>query len=423
MLDKLKRIWFIKDIRKSILFVLLMLVFFRIAAHIPIPGVNADALQQYLAGNQILGLLNIFSGGTLENFSLVMLGVAPYITASIIFQLLQMVVPQLEELKKEGESGQQKIQMWTRLASIPLAMMQTVGLVQLLRQSSAQILPELTTFTYALIIITATAGSVFLMWIGELITEKRIGNGISLLIFAGIIASLPQAVQTAIVNYSSADLYTYVLFVLIVIATVVGVVFINEGQRHIPVNYAKRLIGSRQFGGGQSYLPLRVNSAGVIPIIFAISIILFPPMIAQFFVNGGGNLAAMAQWVIRVFNNTTIYSILYFVFVFGFTYFYTSIVFQPKQMSENLQRQGGFVPGIRPGKETEDYLKKVMNRLVFSGALFLSIIAVLPFILQAITGTQALAIGGTSMLIVVSVAIDIVKQIDAQLTLHEYDHV
>lgn len=423
MFNKLKRIWYIQDIRKSILFVLLMLVFFRIAAHIPIPGIDAIALRQYLSGNQILGLLNVFSGGTLENFSIVMLGVAPYITASIIFQLLQMVVPQLEELKKEGEAGQQKIQMWTRLASVPLAMLQTVGLVQLLRQSPIQVLPSLDTFGFALIIMTATAGSVFLMWVGELITEKRIGNGISLLIFAGIIAALPQSIQTAILNYTSADLYTYGLFIIIAIATVFGIVFINEGQRNIPVNYAKRLMGSRQFGGSQSYLPLRVNSAGVIPIIFAISIILFPPMVAQYFANGVGKLASFSQWIISVFNNQTIYSILYFVLVFGFTYFYTAVVFQPKQMAENLQRQGGFIPGIRPGKETETYLQKVMTRLVFSGALFLSVIAVLPFVLQAITGTQALAIGGTSILIVVSVAIDIVKQLDAQLTLHQYDHV
>lgn len=423
MQNKLKRIWHIKDLRKSILFVMLMLVFYRVAAHIPVPGVDADALGQFLSGNQILGLLNIFSGGTLQNFSVVMLGVAPYITASIIFQLLQLVVPQLEELKKEGESGQQKIQMWTRLASVPLAMMQAAALIQLLRQSPIDVLPNLTAFTYAGIIITATAGTVFLMWIGELITEKRIGNGISLMIFAGIIAALPQAIQTAAINYTAADLYTYGFFLLMAIATVVAIVFINEGQRNIPVNYAKRLIGSRQFGGSQSYLPLRVNTAGVIPIIFAISVVLFPPMVAQFFVNSGGWVSTLAEWTISIFNNTTIYSVLYFVLVFGFTYFYTAIVFQPKQIAENLQRQGGFIPGIRPGKETEEYLTKVMGRLVFSGALFLSVVAVLPFVLQAVTGTQALAIGGTSILIVVSVAIDIVKQIDAQLTLHQYDRV
>lgn len=418
-----KRIWRVEELRHSILFVLAMLVIFRIAAHIPVPGVNAANLQLFLEGNQILGLLNIFSGGTLENFSVVMLGVAPYITASIIFQLLQMVVPQLEELRKEGESGQSKIQMYTRIASVPLAILQSVGLIQLLRQSQVQIFTDLTTMTYVSIILTTLAGTVFLMWIGELISEKRIGNGISLLIFAGIIAALPSAVQQAYLNYNPADLYTYVLFVVIALITVVAVVVINEGQRHIPVNYAKKLIGTRSFGGTQSFLPLRVNTAGVIPIIFAISVILFPSMVAQFFIGSVGTIGTIARWTVDLFNNQVFYSVLYFVLVFGFTYFYTAVVFQPQKIAENLQRQGGYIPGIRPGKETEQYIGKVMSRLLFSGAVFLGLIAVLPFILQAFTGTQALAIGGTSLLIVVSVAVDIAKQIEAQLTLHEYDRI
>ncbi len=420
MWEKIQRIWKIKDLRASILFVLGMLVVFRIAAHIPVPGINTANLERFLEGNQVLGLLNIFSGGTLENFSIVMLGVAPYITASIIFQLLQLVVPRFEEMAKEGESGQQKVQFYTRIAAVPLAFLQAFGLIQLLGQSQFQILPELTAFTYASILISSAAGTIFLMWIGELITEKKIGNGISLLIFAGIIASLPQFVQTAIVNYTPSDLYVYLLFLVISIATIVGVVFISEGQRNIPVNYAKRLIGSRTFGGSSSYLPLRVNTAGVIPIIFAISIILFPPMIAQFFAVGTGRLAELSRFVVNVFQNQTFYSILYFVLVFGFTYFYTSVVFQPKKIAENLQRQGGYIPGVRPGKETETYLGHVMSRLVFTGAVFLGLIAVLPFILQAVTGTQALAVGGTSLLIVVSVAVETAKQIEAQLTLHSY---
>ena len=276
MWAKFQHIWKTKDLRNSVLFVLGMLVIFRIAAHIPVPGVEAQNLKAFLQGNQILGLLNIFSGGTLENFSIVMMGVAPYITASIIFQLLQMVIPSLEELAKEGQSGQGKIQMYTRLATVPLAMLQAFGLIKLLSRSQAQIIPNLDTFTYATIIITTTAGTIFLMWLGELITEKRVGNGTSLLIFAGIIAALPRGVQSFIVNYNPSDLYIYLLFVLIALITVVGVVLINEGQRNIPVNYAKRLIGSRTFGGSSSYLPLRINTAGVIPIIFAISLILFP---------------------------------------------------------------------------------------------------------------------------------------------------
>lgn len=422
-MEKLKRIWGIVDLRKSIIFVILMLVLFRVAAHIPVPGVDPVGLKQFLQGNQILGFLNIFSGGTLENFSVIMLGVAPYITASIIFQLLQIVIPSLEEMAKEGEGGQQKIQRYTRLASVPLAMLQAFGLIQLLRQSSVQVFTNLTPLTFASILITTTAGTVFLMWIGELVTEKRIGNGISLLIFAGIIASLPQAIQTAAINYNSSDLYIYLLFVIITCLTVVGVVVMNEGQRNIPVNYARQMIGSRSFGGNSSYLPLRINSAGVIPIIFAISIILFPPVIAQYFANGTGKVADFALNVVTLFNNQVFYSISYFILVFGFTYFYTAVVFKPDKVAENLQKQGGFIPGIRPGKETELYLTKIMNRLVFSGATFLGVIAVLPFLLQAVTGTQALAVGGTSLLIVVSVAIDLAKQVEAQLTLYEYDRV
>ncbi|MBT4153049.1 MAG: preprotein translocase subunit SecY [Candidatus Magasanikbacteria bacterium] len=422
-MELLRRIWRVEDLRKSILFVLSMLVLFRVAAHIPVPGIDVNNLRAFLESNQILGLLNVFSGGTLENFSVVMLGVAPYITSSIIFQLLQMVVPQLEELKNEGESGQAKIQMYTRLVSVPLAMLQAFGLIQLLGQSSVQILPNMTTMLYVNVLLTTTAGTVFLMWIGELITEKRIGNGISLLIFAGIIAALPRALQQAYLNYNPADLMLYIMFAVVALVTVVAVVFINEGQRNIPVNYAKRMIGSRSFGGTQSSLPLRVNTAGVIPIIFAISVVLFPPMLAQLFVNGTGTLATISAYTITLFNNQVFYSLSYFILVFGFTYFYTAVIFQPQKMAENLQRQGGFIPGIRPGKETELYLGKVMSRLVFSGASFLGLIAVLPFILQAATGTQTLAIGGTSLLIVVAVAIDIAKQIESQLHVHEYDKV
>lgn len=415
------RIWKIKEIRNSVLFVLAMLLIFRIAAHIPVPGVNIENLQKYLAGNQVLGLLNIFSGGTLQNFSLVMLGVAPYITASIIFQLLQMVVPSLEEMAKEGEAGQQKIQMYTRLATVPLAFLQAFSLIQLLRRSQLDILPNLTTFSFVTIMLTVTAGTIFLMWIGELITEKKIGNGTSLLIFSGIVAGLPRAIQNVAVNYNPSDLYTYVLFVAIIAVTIIGVVIISEGQRNIPVQYAKQAMGSRRFSGANSTLPLRINMAGVIPIIFAVSLVLFPSMIAQFFVNHAGIIGSIARHVISLFQNQLFYGVLYFLMVFGFTYFYTAIIFQPNKIAENLQRQGGYIPGIRPGKETEAYLSKIMGRLIFTGALFLGLIAILPLILQAVTGTKSLAIGGTSLLIVVSVAIETTKQIDAQLTVHEYD--
>ncbi len=421
MWEKIRRVWKIKDLRKSILFVLGMLVIFRMAAHIPIPGVDTEALKTFLQGNQILGLLNIFSGGTMENFSIVMLGVAPYITASIIFQLLTMVVPQLEELSKEGEAGQQKINMYTRLSTVPLAVLQAFAMIKLLNQSQYQIIPDMTNFKLMSIIVTITAGTVFLMWIGELITEKNIGNGISLLIFAGIVSSLPRVVQNAIVNYNPSDMYTYVLFIAIAVATVVGVVIISEGQRNIPVSYAKQIRGNKMYGGSNTHLPLRVNMAGVIPIIFAISVILFPPMIGQFFVNHSGILGGLSRGVVGLFNNQLFYGLLYFVLVFGFTYFYTAVIFHPQKIAENLQRQGGFIPGIRPGKQTETYLGNTMNRLIFVGALFLGLIAIMPLVLRAFTGTQSLVIGGTSLLIVVSVAIETAKQINSQIEIHEYD--
>jgi len=423
MWEKIRRIWKIKDLRKRILFVLFLFVIFRLTAHIPVPGINTENLAKFLEGNQILGLLNLFSGGTMENFSIVMLGIAPYITSSIIFQLLTMVVPQLEELSKEGESGQQKINMYTRITTVPLAFLQSFAMIKLLSSSQYEILGSLDIYRYISIMIMITAGTIFLMWIGELISEKHIGNGISLIIFAGIVAALPTALQQAIVNYDPSQLYMYMMFLVMAIVTVVAVVVINEAQRNIPVSYAKQVRGNHVFGGNTSHLPLRLNMAGVIPIIFAISVVLFPSMIAQFFVNGSGFMARASQAVITLFNNQWFYGITYFLLVFGFTYFYTAVIFKPEKMAENLQRQGAFIPGIRPGKETEKYLQVTMGKLLFSGALFLGLIAVLPLIIQAFTGTQSLVIGGTSLLIVVSVAIDSAKQIESQVKMHEYDRV
>ena len=422
MWDKIQQIWKIKDIRNKILYVLGMLVLFRLVAHIPIPGVNLANLRQFLAGNQIFGLLDVFSGGTMKNFSIVMLGVGPYITSSIIFQLLTMIVPKLEELSKEGESGQQKINTYTRLLTVPLAFFQAYAMVKLLNNSALPIITDLSFFRLFTIIITISAGTMFLMWIGELISEQKVGNGISLLIFAGIVASLPQAVRNLLINYNSADLYTLVLFGAVAVFTVVGVVFINEGQRNIPVNYAKQVRGNRMYGGSTTHLPLRVNMAGVIPIIFAISIALFPSLVAQFFTQAKTVwLANVAVKTINLFQNQLFYGIVYFLLVVGFTYFYTAVIFHPQKMAENLQKQGGFVPGIRPGVETEKYLGQTMSRINLTGALFLGSIAILPLLVQYFMGTQNLAIGGTSLLIVVSVAIETAKQINAQLTMHAYD--
>ncbi|PIR76077.1 MAG: preprotein translocase subunit SecY [Candidatus Magasanikbacteria bacterium CG10_big_fil_rev_8_21_14_0_10_42_10] len=426
MLATLQRIWHIKSLRQNILFVLGMLIIFRATAHIPVPGVNIEALRGFLSGNQVLGLLNIFSGGTIKNFSIVMLGVSPYITASIIFQVLTMALPQLEELQKEGESGQRKINTYTRLASIPLAVLQAFALLRLLgstaSQSGGNILGDVSTFQWVAMITAVTAGTIFLMWIGELVTEKNVGNGISILIFSGIVSALPTTIQNIVVNYNPADLPTYILFLAVAVITVVGVVYITEGQRNIPITYARQVRG-RAAAGMKNHLPLRLNMAGVIPIIFAVSVVLFPPMIAQFFAAHTGMGGSIARGVITFFNNQLYYGILYFLLVFGFTYFYTAIIFRPEKMAENLQRQGAFIANVRPGKQTEEYLGKVMNRLVFSGALFLALIAVLPLVVQAFTHSSVLAVGGVSLLIVVSVAIEMAKQVEAQLTMHEYDRV
>ena len=416
------RIWRLRDLRRSILFVLAMLFIFRVAAHIPIPGVDVQNLQAFFRSNAILGLLNVFSGGTMENFSVVAMGVAPYITASIIFQLLAMVIPALEAIQKEGEAGQRRINQWTRYAAVPLAALQSFGMITLLKQSPRPILGELTPGTYFTMILTLTAGTMFLMWLGELITERKIGNGISLLIFAGIVSSLPTTVQQAAVSFEKTQLANLVMFAAIALITIVGVVLMTQAQRNVPVSYARRVRGMRMYGGVDTHLPLKVNMAGVIPIIFAISLILFPPMIAQFFLQAKSVIVVrLAQGVINLFQNNLVYGVLYFLLVFVFTYFYTAVVFHPAQIAENLQKQGGFIPGIRPGKPTASYLQFVTSRVIFVGALFLALIAILPLLMQRLTGTQALAIGGTSILIVVSVVIETIAQIEAQLTMHEYE--
>ncbi|MGI5827024.1 MAG: preprotein translocase subunit SecY [Patescibacteria group bacterium] len=423
MFEKLARVWKVKELRNSILFVLAMLAVFRLFAHIPIPGIDASNLRSFFSNNPLLGFVNIFSGGGMERFSVVMMGIGPYITSSIIFQLLGMIVPKLEEMQKE-EAGRQKINMWTRWATVPLAIVQAFGMLALLRQSNAINLSGSTTFDIMAIVITITAGTIFLMWIGELISEKKIGNGISLLIFAGIVASLPQSVSQMILTFDQTQLFTMIAFALLAIITIVGVVIVNEGQRNIPIQYARQIRGNRAYGGTNSHLPLRVNMAGVIPIIFALAVATFPTMIAQYFQYAKTEwIANFSQWIIMTFNNQWVYGILYFVLVFAFTYFYTDVVFHPDRISENLQKQGGFIPGIRPGKQTAEYIGNTSHKIIFFGALFLAVIAVLPLVVQAATGVQSMVIGGTSILIVVSVVIDTIKQLEAQLTMREYDGV
>ena len=424
MWHKIIQIWKIQDLRKSILFVLAMLIIFRIAAHIPVPGVDTVALKSLFQNNQLLGLMNVFSGGSMENFSIVMLGIAPYITASIIFQLLTMVIPKLEELSKEGEYGRSKINQWTRWLTVPLAFFQSFATITLLRQSSVNVLPNFSSWQVLTAMITITAGTVLLMWIGELISEKKIGNGISLLIFAGIVSGLPTSVGTTLYTFDQAQIINMVIFAVIALVTIVGVVIITEGQRNIPVSYARSIRGNKVYGGVDTHLPLRVNQAGVIPIIFAIAIIMFPPIIAQLFLRVKTALiTSIAEWVIQTFQNQLFYGVVYFVMVVAFTYFYTAVIFHPDQISENLQKQGGFVPGIRPGKNTAAYLQKIVTRIVFTGALFLGIIAVLPLITAQITNTQSLVVGGTSLLIVVSVVIEMFNQINSQLSMRDYEEI
>ncbi|MDP2917945.1 MAG: preprotein translocase subunit SecY [bacterium] len=412
----------IKDLRNKIFFVLLMLVVFRVAAYIPVPGVDREALRQFFAGNQFFGLLDIFSGGGLSSFSLVMLGVGPYITASIVLQLLTMIIPRLEELSKEGESGRQKINQWTRYLTVPLAALQTYATINLLNRGGRMIITDISLLNLATIIASVVAGTLFLMWIGELITEKGIGNGVSLIIFAGIVSRLPSSISQTLAVFDASQALNLLVFLVIALLVIAGIVLVTEGQRNIPVAYAKRVRGNRMYGGTSTHLPLRVNQAGVIPIIFALSIMLFPGMIANFLVGSSvAWLAHFAQAVANLFQNNIFYGSLYFVMVILFTYFYTAVTFNPVQLAENIQKQGGFIPGIRPGRLTAEYLHKVLNRITLAGAFFLGFVAVIPFIAQGLTKIQTLTIGGTGILIVVSVVLETMKQISAQMQMRDYD--
>ena len=411
----------VRDLRNKILFVLALLVVYRLIANIPLPGVDVVALKRLFEQNAFLGLLNIFSGGGLSNISIVLLGVAPYITASIIMQLLTTLVPTLERLyKEEGEQGRQKFNMWTRWLTVPLAALQSFSMLSLLR--SQNILGEITPLTMIIIITSATAGTIFLMWLGELITEKGLGNGVSMIIFAGIVSSLPTSFSRFISTWDPSQIFTYLIFFALAAVTVAGVIFINEGQRTVPVAYAKRVRGAQVYGGSATHLPLKVNQAGVIPIIFAVSIILIPTMMANFLAQSANiKVASLAVSVSAFLQDKWVYGGSYFILVVLFTYFYTAVVFDPVKISENLQKQGGYIPGIRPGATTAEYLYHIINRITLAGSLFLGAIAVLPFIVQGVTGIQAFSLGGVSILIVVSVVLETVKHIQSQLTMRSYE--
>lgn len=421
MWQTLTQVFQVPSLRNKIVFILALLVVYRIAANIPLPGVDVLALKRLFEDNAFLGLLNIFSGGGLSNISIVLLGVAPYITASIIMQLLTTLVPSLERLyKEEGEQGRQKFNMITRFLTVPLAALQSFSMLSLLR--SQNILGDIAPFTMAVIIISATAGTIFLMWLGELITEKGLGNGVSLIIFAGIVSSLPTALSRFVATWDPSQFFVYVLFLLVGAATIAGVILVNEGQRTIPVTYAKRMRGANSYGGSSTHLPLKVNQAGVIPIIFAVSLILIPTMVANFLVtSSNASVASVAVKLSGWLQDQFVYGSIYFVLVVIFTYFYTAVVFDPNKISENLQKQGGYIPGIRPGKTTAEYLYHIMNRITLAGALFLGLIAVMPYIVQGLTGIQSVSLGGVSILIVVSVVLETIKQIQSQMMMRSYE--
>lgn len=417
----------VKDpaIRNRILFTLGALVVFRLLSTIPIPGVNAESLAQLLAGNQFFSLFDIFSGGGLSSLSIVMLGVGPYITASIIMQLLTMMIPSMKAMmQEEGEAGRAKLSQYSRYLSIPLAALQALGFLAILQSPSVNAIGELTGMQMLVNVLIITAGSTLLMWIGELVSEFGIGNGVSLIIFAGIIAAFPSQIAQLYAQFGSAglqELPVYLLALVVGLVVVVGVVVVTEAERPISVTYAKQVRGNKVYGGTSTYLPLRLNQAGVIPIIFALSILLFPQIIANFLRNASNvTIADAATWVADLLVNPWAHGIIYFLLVFVFTYFYTAVTFDPKQISENLQKGGAFIPGVRPGDSTEAYLGKVVTRITLVGALFLGFVAILPFIMQSVTGNQNLAIGGTALLIVVSVVLDLLKKVDAQASMREY---
>ncbi len=429
MLDALRSAFKLPDLRRKILFTLGILVVFRLAAHIPVPGVDRQGLVQLFQTSQLLGFLNMLSGGAMENFSVVAMGVYPYITASIIMQLLVPLVPQLEELSKEGEQGRQKINMYTYYLAVPLAILQAFGQAAFLNRplpGGGTVLSKFDLVQFPLetmtVILALTAGTLFAIWLGDLITEDGIGNGVSIIIFGGIVSGVPQNVGQLVASGQTGGL---VFLVALTIVTIAGIVFIQEGHRRIPVQYGKRVRGQKMYGGQSTHIPMRVNTAGMIPLIFASSLLIFPATIAQMFQTSGSPVVrSIANVVYSTFNTTGgSYWVLYFFMVVAFTYFYTDVIFRQQNLPETLQRQGGFIPGIRPGRRTEEYLNSVLQRITLVGAVFLGLVAVLPYLAQLLTGVQQtqLIITSTGLLIVVGVVLDTMKQLEAQLMMRHYE--
>jgi len=427
MLQALSNAFKLPDLRKKILFTLLILVIYRLAAHVPVPGVNLEALRQVFKQNQLLGLLNMFSGGAMSNFSVMAMGVYPFITAQIVLQLLQPIIPPLEQLAKEGEAGRQKLNLYTHLLTIPLAALQGFAQTMSFAKANTSAGPVIANFGFGAetllptiaTLLTLTAGTLFAIWLGQLIDDQGIGNGLSIIIFGGIVAGIPQQLGQLWIQSP----WFVLVFILITIITMVGIVVVQEGQRRIPVQYAKRVRGTKIYGGQSTHIPLQVNSAGMIPLIFAVSIIMLPGVISSYFVGAQVEwVKNAAVWISNLFSSSGVfYWLLYFGLVVAFTYFYTDMIFRQQNLPDTLQRQGGFIPGIRPGAHTADYLNGVLKRITLVGALFLGLVAILPFLVRLVVGTDDMLITSTGLLIVVGVVLDTMKQLEAQLLMRHYE--
>lgn len=425
MVRKIFNALFASGLRNKLLFVIGAFLTFRVLANIPVPGINAEQLRSFFAGNNLFGVVNIFTGGAMDRFSIAMLGLGPYITASVVLQLLTMIVPALEALyKEEGEAGRKVFNQYARMLTVPFALLQGYAFLALLSRQPGVII-NATPMFYLTALATVTAGTVLLMWIGELISEQGLGNGVSLLIFAGIVADFPVNIGQLIsqVKVNSGEFLNVFLFLGMAAVILLGSVFITEAKRNIPVSYAKRVRGNKIYGGVSTYLPLNMNPAGVMPIIFALSLLTFPTMIANFFQSNPGILGRVAYGIQQFFTNQWIYGVLYFLLVAIFTYFYTAVTFDPKSVATNLQKMGGFIPGIRPGQATSRFISFILNRILLVGAVFLGLIAVMPSIIQGITGITVFRflVGGTALLIMVSVALETIRQFRAQLQMRDYE--
>ena len=421
ILSKIKLLVKDPQLKRKALFTLFIFFVFRVFAFLPVPAIDLNRMQALFAQSQFLSLLDMFSGGTLINFSVMALGLGPYISASIIIQLMTAVVPQLERLSKEGEYGRHKINQYTRFLTVPLTIVQTIGISALLKNQ--KIITHLSPIEFVSFVVTMVAGTFILMWFGELISEFGLGNGISILIFAGIVGRAPAVLAKTLTTFTPDMVFNLVIFLVLAIAVIAAIVFINQAVRKIPVYYAKRIRGNRVYQGATNYLPLKLNQAGVIPIIFAVSFVLFPQLLGNFFMYvNNPTIANIAKFLVKLFAPSGFfYNFFYFILVIGFTYFYTVVVFSPQKISEEIQKHGGFIPGIRPGGATKQYLEKILYRITSVGALFLGIIAILPAIASTVTGVTNLVIGGTGILIVVSVVLETFKTIESQLVMKNYD--